>query len=411
MLSLALLAACNDDGGSQDEVGDSSTSDTGTSTDATSDESGTTASTTDASTTDDATTDTSTTDDATTDATTDVTTDVTTDATDTTTDTTSDTTDEGGDVCGDGMVSGAEVCDDGINDGAYGGCNPDCMALAPYCGDGQLDGPEACDDANADLSDGCLDSCVVPGSCLELLDYDGMLTDGVYMIAPDGYMGAPFSAYCDMSTDGGGWTLVMRFAPQNGQFHFYSTHWTSETVVDELNLDPTAASDGKFPAYNHLPADELRGCLRNPMDMTYGCKPYMLPAQQTALALFTTTQVGSDTNMKGLYFMETQPEMLEWLTIQGRTLAEASIPNVSYVRVGINIDDDISCYDARVRFGLVLNNEANISTLNDAAGFGAQSYFTAQCDLAPGVDSGWRTASGFAAGPNLYSTAGHIWVR
>ncbi|MBK8265043.1 MAG: hypothetical protein IPK80_27395 [Nannocystis sp.] len=68
------------------------------------------------------------------------------------------------------------------------------------------------------------------------------------------------------------------------------------------------------------------------------------------------------------------------MTIQGRTLGEASVaPN--YVEVGINIDDDQSCYDARVRFGLVLNNEANVITLNDAAGFGAQSYYTAACDV------------------------------
>ena len=31
-----------------------------------------------------------------------------------------------------------------------------------------------------------------------------------------------------------------------------------------------------------------------------------------------------------------------------------------------------------------INNENNISTLNDAAGFGAQSYYTAQCDLGCG---------------------------
>jgi fibro-slime domain-containing protein len=50
-------------------------------------------------------------------------------------------------ICGDGVVSSIEVCDDGVNDGSYGGCNPDCT-LAPYCGDGivQSEHGEVCDD-------------------------------------------------------------------------------------------------------------------------------------------------------------------------------------------------------------------------------------------------------------------------
>jgi hypothetical protein len=59
----------------------------------------------------------------------------------------------------------------------------------------------------------------------------------------------------------------------------------------------------------------------------------------------------------------------------------------------------------------VLNNENTVITLDDAAGFGAQSYYTVACDLQPGVASPWRTASGFAAGPTMYNTPGHIWIR
>lgn len=406
LLGLLPLACGGDDGGNE-EVGETSTA-----TDTTSDSSTTDAeesSSTDASTTD--ATDTTDTTESTTESTTDATdtTESTTDATDTTTDTT-----ETGepDVCGDGMITGSEVCDDGINDGSYGGCNPDCAGLAAYCGDAMVNGPETCDDgANPAVDDGCFDDCTVPSSCLDILEHDPMVGDGEYAIAPDGSMDAPFPAWCDMTTDGGGWTLAMRFAPAMSQFNFYSMHWTNQSLVNEGVLDPTDASDGKFPVYDVIPGDAIRGCLRNPMDMSYGCKAYDLPATTTLLDLFTSVQVGSDVAMKGLYFNETQPEMLEWLTIQGRTLAQASIPNVAYVRVGINLDDDQTCYDARVRFGLVLNNEASISTLNDAAGFGAQSYFTANCDLGPGVDSGWRTPAGFAAGPNIYSTAGHIWIR
>ena len=183
-----------------------------------------------------------------------------------------------------------------------------------------------------------------------------------------------------------------------------------ESLVNEDTTDPVDPSDGKFAAYNHVLGGELRGCLQHPNTKVYGCRAYTLPEPTTPLSLFTDTPVGSDIEMKGLFFEESKAEKLEWLTIQGLTTGNAST-TANYVAVGINIDDDQSCYDARVRFGMVLNNENNISTLNDAAGFGAQSYYTAQCDLAPGVDTPWRSACGFSAGPNAYTTAGQIWIR
>ena len=91
-------------------------------------------------------------------------------------------------------------------------------------------------------------------------------------------------------------------------------------------------------------------------------------------------------------------------------LGYASLPN-SYIKTGINIDDDMSCYDARIRFGLVLNNEVNINTLNDAAGFGASSYYSGSCDYGDNEDAPWSIGAGFAAGPNLYRTSGSIWIR
>jgi len=70
------------------------------------------------------------------------------------------TTDTGESVCGDGEVSGSEACDDGTNDGAYGGCMPDCDALAPYCGDSEISDAEVCDDGTNDGSyGGCAAAC------------------------------------------------------------------------------------------------------------------------------------------------------------------------------------------------------------------------------------------------------------
>ncbi len=112
--------------------------------------------------------------------------------------------------CGDGYVHPPETCDDGKanSDMIYGGCGSNCQP-GPGCGDGKANGPEQCDDGNEDPADGCLASCIEATSCKQILEQSPGAPSGVYRIWPLALGGGvDLTVYCDMTSDGGGYTLL-----------------------------------------------------------------------------------------------------------------------------------------------------------------------------------------------------------
>ncbi len=127
------------------------------------------------------------------------------------------------------------------------------------CGDGAVEGDEECDDMNADNTDGCLETCVVARTCRQILEEIPAATDGAYTLDPDDTGG--FAALCDMTTDGGGWTLVARFSNADNVDNWMANDgaWWFDLETEQGNpLSTEQLLDMLSQAFWRVPADELK---------------------------------------------------------------------------------------------------------------------------------------------------------
>lgn len=153
--------------------------------------------------------------------------------------------------------------------GVIDASDSDGSTASAYCPNRAIEEPEACDDGNMDDGDGCDGACAIevgwtcagePSicnravSCKEVLE-SGATQSGTYVIDPDGPAGEdPYTVYCDMETDGGGWTMIVN--NDNADTEPAGCHPRIATVSGFVCGALTVNQDFAVPA-NGIPFQEL----------------------------------------------------------------------------------------------------------------------------------------------------------
>jgi hypothetical protein len=193
-----------------------------------------------------------------------------------------------------------------------------------------------------------------PTSCKALKSKNPQAASGLYSIDPDGNGGNPaFDAYCEMTIDGGGWTLALKADGSKQTFNYGAALWTNNATF-QTNFPGLDRNEAKLQAWNSVPFTDILVGIEQPVG---NLGPLQLKTQKITI---------TRPSLFALFSPNTYVATMVGRTAWKALIATSSLqPNCN--REGFNNTNPYSS----VRIGIVGNDQNDCNSPDSLLGLGA----------------------------------------
>lgn len=187
-----------------------------------------------------------------------------------------------------------------------------------------------------------------PDSCAAVLAAEADAASDVYEL-DGGDGGALFSAFCEMDTSGGGWTLALKADGVSDRFHWDAPYWTT-TELYAANDPDHDRNEAKLDSFNRLPVAEVLIWFETDTDDGLRLRWVRFSVTGDSLLEIFQRPVRTPISLGRELWLDAVPgsELQEDCSREGMNVG----PTYNRVRIGIVGDNDSNCQSADSKLGV-----------------------------------------------------------